>query len=58
MAIKIIKEQDVYLTNGEFHRLKHEYDLTFSFYSGPVPTFEDWVREKKQADQNKEPSNG
>jgi hypothetical protein len=48
MTIHIIDEQpDIYLTREQYHRLMQEYQKAFQFYSGIVPTFEDWVRHGK-----------
>lgn len=44
MAVKIIKEPDVYLTQSEYNRLMAEYHKAFSMYAGTPPTFEEWVR--------------
>lgn len=46
MSIKIIRQEDTNLTSAEYHRLRHEYEMAHQFYSGPVPTFEDWVRSR------------
>lgn len=50
MTIKVIKEPDVYLTEAELRRLRYEYDRAFSYYSGPVPSFEEFVRTRQQND--------
>lgn len=55
MAIKIIREPDVYVTEGEMQRLRQEYDRQYMFYSGVPPTFEEFVRERKQRSIAKEP---
>lgn len=48
MAIKTIKEPDIYLTEGEHRRLLDEYHKSHMFYSGPMPTFEEWVRSRRE----------
>lgn len=51
MSIKIIPEPDVYVTQEEIERLRQEYAKAMSYYSGPVPSFETWVKQRKrQAD--------
>ena len=44
MAIKIIEEPDIHLTDGELHRYRQEYDRAMSYYAGPRPTLEEWIR--------------
>ncbi len=51
MAIRIINEPDVYLTETELSRLRYEYQKAYQYYVGPVPTFEQFVR--KQQSQKK-----
>lgn len=51
MAIKIIREPDVHVTEGELSRYQQEYQRAFSYYAGPLPTFEEFVR-RKQAQKN------
>lgn len=52
MAIKIIKEPDVHLTEDEFSRYKQSYQQEFMFYAGPVPSFEAYCRRKKKIDND------
>ena len=47
MTIHIIDEPDVYMTREEYTRLEHEYRQAFMFYAGPVPTFEQWVTQRR-----------
>lgn len=47
MAIRIISEPDVYLTEAELSRLRFEYQKSYQYYAGPVPTFEQFVREQQ-----------
>jgi hypothetical protein len=47
MTIEIIKQEPVRMTAGEYHRLRHEYEMAHQFYSGQPPLFEDWVRERR-----------
>ena len=46
MAIKIIEEPDIYLTQAEHGRLSREYQQAISFHANP-PSFETWVRARK-----------
>lgn len=45
--IKIKREPDIELTESEYNKLSHEYQTAFTMHSGPVPTFEEFVRQKK-----------
>ena len=49
MSIEIIKEAPIKLTAGEYHALRHQYDMAYMFYSGPIPTFEEYVRRVRSA---------
>jgi len=47
MSIKIVEDgPEVVLTRSEHTRLQHEYQKAFMMYSGPVPTFEEFVRQR------------
>lgn len=53
MAIKIIDEPDIRLTQGELHRYRDEYDKAMQYYAGPRPTLEEWIRSRQaEAYQN------
>lgn len=52
MAIKIVKEPDVHLTEDEVSRYKQSYQQDFMFYCGPVPSFEAYCRRKKQTSED------
>lgn len=47
MGIKIIKEPDVHVTEGELARYREEYQKAFSHYCGPRPTLEEFIRGKQ-----------
>ncbi len=47
MAIRIIKQSDIYLTPSELRRYQDEYNRTYSMYAGEPPTLEDFIRSKK-----------
>lgn len=46
MAIEIINEKPLQLTREQYERLNQEYQKAFMFYSGTVPSFETWARQK------------
>lgn len=49
MAIKITDEgPDIALTQDEYNQLMAEYQQSYMFYSGTPPTFEHWVRMKRE----------
>lgn len=48
MSIKIIKQPDVYVTEGELARYMQEYQQAFMFHAGPKPTLEEFVRSRKR----------
>ena len=48
MAIKIIREPDVHVTDGDLARYSKQFRQDYSYYSGPLPTFEEYVRRKEQ----------
>lgn len=48
MTIKIIPDGgEITLTESEYARLQQEYNQAFMFFAGTVPTFEEWVRQKR-----------
>lgn len=47
MAIKIVKEPDVHVTEGELARYREEYQKAFSHYAGPKVTLEEFIRMKQ-----------
>jgi len=47
MAIKIVGEKDIELTQAEYNFYQSEYRKTYQFYSGVVPDFETFVRDRK-----------
>jgi len=53
MAIHVIDDPDVYLTQSELARYRAEYNQAFSFYAGPPPSFNSWVAQRK-AQQTRE----
>lgn len=57
MAIIVVDEPDVYVTRSELERLRQEYALAFTHYTGIPPSFEEWVRQRKSP-YNTAPSNG
>ena len=47
MAIKIVEDgPDITLTQSQHNRFRQEYAKAFQMYSGPVPTFEEYVRSR------------
>lgn len=47
MAIKIIKEEDIYLTQEESRRLRRDYDSFCSYHVSP-PSFESFCKNRKK----------
>ena len=50
VAIKIIKSPDVRVTTEDLSRYQHEYARSFTHYVGPIPTLEDFIRQRKGAE--------
>lgn len=48
MGIKIVKEPDVHVTEGELERYRDEYQKSFSHYAGPRVTLEEFIRGKQR----------
>lgn len=46
MSIKIIKEPDVHVTEGDLQRYREQYQKDYSMYCGPMPTLEEYIRRK------------
>lgn len=47
MAIKIIDEkQDVHITRKDHDKYLHDYQQAYMYHSGPVPSFEEYVRSR------------
>lgn len=46
MAIEIIDDKPLQLTREQYDRLNQEYQQSFMYYSGTVPSFETWARER------------
>lgn len=55
MSIKIIEEPTIHLTRSECDRLLQEYRQAFLFYSGVPPSFEEWVRGRKESAAERKP---
>jgi hypothetical protein len=53
VAIKIVEEPDVVLTADEAQRYRYDYSRAYSYYAGPVPTFESYCRRRKAEDSTK-----
>jgi hypothetical protein len=53
MTIRAIKESTLYLTNEKISKFRAEYQQSFMFYSGEPPSFEAWVREKIEQENQK-----
>lgn len=51
MAIKIIPERDIHLTQAEHERLRREYQQLCTYMVDP-PSFEVWVRQRQSARQS------
>jgi hypothetical protein len=47
MAIRVIKEADVTVTESELQRYKDEYNQAYMFYAGTPPTLEEFIRRKQ-----------
>jgi hypothetical protein len=45
MAIKIIEQPDIHLTQSELARYRDDYRRDYSMYAG-TPAFEDYVRQR------------
>ena len=56
MTIKIIKEPDVEVTEGELRRYAADYERDHMFYAGPLPTLAEYIRSRKA--REKEPNKG
>lgn len=52
MSIKIIKEPDIHVTEGELQRYQEEYQSAYSMYCGPIPTLEEYIRMRKKQKKN------
>jgi len=47
MGIKIVEDgPDITLTRSEHTRFMQEYQRAYQLYAGPVPTFEEFVRNR------------
>lgn len=55
MSIKIIKEPDVHVTEGELARYRAEYERVMSYYAGPPITLEEFIRGRKARDSARKP---
>ena len=52
MTIKIIEEPTVHVTAGDLQRYKRDYERDHMFYAGPLPTLEEYIRRRRQAQAN------
>jgi hypothetical protein len=53
MAIKILPTQpDIYITQKEFEFWMDEYSRAYRMYSGPLPSFEEYIRSRKAQKEN------
>ncbi len=50
MAIKVVKEPDIHLTQGEIERLRPEYRRSQMYTTQPV-SFETWLRSRNQTEE-------
>lgn len=50
MAIKIIKQPDVHVTESELERYQADYQRDFMFYAGTPPTLEEYIRRRQKRD--------
>ncbi|MDE2472264.1 MAG: hypothetical protein KGL35_26910 [Bradyrhizobium sp.] len=48
MAIKITKEPDIYVTEGELERYRDEYNKCMAHYAGPRITLEEFIRNRQR----------
>lgn len=47
MAINIIKEPDVNVTEGDLARYRAEYESFMRYYAGPPITLEEYIRRQR-----------
>lgn len=50
MAIKIVREPDVHVTEGELERYRYEYERAMAMYAGPPITLEEFIRRRRGED--------
>lgn len=55
MGIKIIKERDVEVTEGDLERYRADYVRDFAFYSGPLPTLVEYIARRIAALKGEKP---
>lgn len=51
MNIKIIEEETIHLTMAEHTKYRHQYEQYLRFLSGPVLSFEEYVRSQRNNEQ-------
>ena len=49
MSIEIIRRAPIHITEADHSRYHYEYQQSMSCRAGPIPTFEDWLRQKLAA---------
>lgn len=47
MSVIVAKEPDVYVTANERAVYAFEYKRAFTHYAGPVPSFEEYIRQRQ-----------
>jgi SH3-like domain-containing protein len=52
VAIEIIKEPTVHVTEGELARYTEDYQRDHMFYAGPLETLEEYIRRRQQQDKD------
>ncbi len=57
MAINIIKDADVTVTESELRRYKADYQRDFMMYAGTPPTLNEYIR-RRQAEANRTKDRG
>lgn len=51
MAVIVAKEPDVYVTANEHSVYAFEYKRAFTHYAGPVPSFEEYIRQRQREER-------
>lgn len=53
MAINIIKEKDIYVTEEELNKYREEYLTRYSMYVGSKPSLENYIKARKNDELEK-----
>ncbi len=46
MAIKIIKDNDISITESEYIEFRQKYDDNYRMWSGAIPTLEEFIKQQ------------